>query len=113
MKSIHKIVIACICLEAACAAFADTQKTSANQEAATLQNQPMVETESGSQETMVEQSDDWLEAHESNGPEGMRGVPMQRMSLFQSGLVMAILVAGGGLATLARKTNPSDKPSSP
>ena len=61
----------------------------------------------------MESENDWLEAHESNGPEGVRGVPMQRMSLFQSGLVLAVLTIGGGLVVLTQKHNPSDKPSRP
>lgn len=58
------------------------------------------------QEAMVEQEGDWVAAHESNGPEGAPGVPMHRISPAQIGLVMLVLAASGGLAFLAKKTNP-------
>ena len=112
MKFTHKIVVAGICLGAVCSTYVGTQKSSASWETASLQTQLAVKTESGLQESTVEPGGDWLEAHESNGPEGVRGAAMQRMSLSQFGLVLAIWAAGGALAALTKKTifqaNPQD-----
>jgi hypothetical protein len=41
---------------------------------------------------------DALAEHESDGPEGTRGVPMQRPSMIQIALVLLVLAAGGSLA---------------
>ena len=94
-------------LGAASVTLVHAQKSADDHETGSLQTQPILETESGMQESTTEQDNDWLAAHESNGPEGVRGVPMQRMSLFQAGLVLVMLTAGGGLAALAKKNDRS------
>ncbi len=58
--------------------------------------------ESDFPESGFDLDDDWLEAHESNGPEGPKGVPMHPMSFFQAGLVLSVFLTGGGLAMLAK-----------
>jgi hypothetical protein len=44
-----------------------------------------------------------LEEHESDGPGGTQGIPMQRASMSQSVLVCLVLTFGGGLAYMSRK----------
>ena len=98
----RKTILVCICLGAVCFASAQSQQPSAGHESKVIQTQAVAEAETGSEESTEDQGGDWLEAHESNGPEGTGGVPMQRMSRSQLGLVLVIMAAGGGLATLIK-----------
>ncbi len=51
-----------------------------------------------------------LEAEcESNGPEGSRGIPMQRLSLKQFALALGIMLASWGVLVLDKRLNGSDK----
>lgn len=109
MKLRHQIAIACICFGTICPVLPGTEQSSADRGAMMPQtSSEPTEREFGLQESTVEQADDLFEAYESNGPEAGRGVPMKRMSMSGFGLVMFILLAGGGLAALAGKTNTPD-----
>ena len=68
-------------------------------------SQPIAATElaSGMPEQTTDQDTDWFEEHESNGPEGSRGVPMQCLSLPQLGLVAVIMLSGAGLMIKGRQ----------
>lgn len=59
----------------------------------------------------MESTEDLDVEHESNGPEGARDVPIQRLSLQGSVLVVAMLIASGGLIALAgKKTKATNSP---
>lgn len=70
------------------------------------QAQPILEAESAALGA-GEGDTDWLEAHESNGPEGMQGIPMQRLTRSQSLLAILILLAGSTISLLPQ-AKPSD-----
>jgi hypothetical protein len=69
--------------------------------------------ESELQGMAMESDNDWLAEHESNGPEEGIGVPMQRMSLGQVGLVFAVLFGSVALVARARKNNTPEKCKTP
>jgi hypothetical protein len=63
-------------------------------------NQRVVSSETGMPDGAVESSE---EEHESNGPEGDRGVEMKRLSLAQMGIPIGVLLVSGGLVFVADK----------
>lgn len=63
-----------------------------------------------SQESADSQANDILLEHESNGPEGASGIPMQRMSPTEIGLALGILFLGTGLAAIQGKPEKSSPP---
>jgi hypothetical protein len=103
MKFTHKIVVAGICLAAAWFIYAGSQESLVSQEIRPTQTLLAGEMETGLSASTDDQAGDWLAAYESNGPEGERGVLMQKMSLAQVGLAVLVLASGGGLARLNKK----------
>ena len=52
--------------------------------------------------TLLETDTESLLQHESNGPEGLQGMPMQRATLGQIGSAVTVLLLVGGLAFCER-----------
>ena len=63
------------------------------------------------QGVMKEQEGEWICAHESNGPEGAQGIPMQRLSQKQAALVVLVLLMSGSLALLSGRNSSGIKQS--
>jgi len=111
MKIMHRIVAGYICLGIVISSLADIQQPAAGQNTGMSQTPTVLGSGPGSdQESMVEENNDLENEYESNGPEGSHGVPMKRMSFRQILLVVAILLAGAGLAATARKSERRDEP---
>lgn len=49
------------------------------------------------------------EEHESNGPEGSQGVPMQRLPAGDTALAIAVLISGGWLVVRSGQANKTGK----
>lgn len=98
MRSSKQVIGLVIFLVACCSNFTGNKNIAVASESNLVGNQ-----ESNFPESSFDLDDDWLEAHESNGPEGPKGVSMHPMSFFQAGLVLSVFLTGGGLAMLATK----------
>lgn len=98
MRPSKQVIGLVIFLFACCSGFTGDNNIETTSESNLIGNQ-----ESDFPESGFDQDDDWLEAHESNGPEGPKGVPMHPMSFSQAGLVAAVLLASGGLPMLVTK----------
>jgi hypothetical protein len=102
-----------MCLSAVWFIIADIPFSTFGQESGPLQPQSANGVEIGMPEQTTDQDSDWFEEHESNGPQGSRGVPMQCLSLPQAGLAVVLLLSGAGLMALERKRAASLQSPSP